>query len=136
MGPLGWALAGAWAAESVEVTVDGLRPGGQVRVGVYADDGRWLADAGSVAGCVVDAVDGVARCTIPVPRPGRYAVALMHDLDGDGVMDKNFLGIPTEGYGFSRDAPTGFRGPAFEAAAFDVGAGATVRAAVHARYGF
>ncbi|MFO0570752.1 MAG: DUF2141 domain-containing protein [Polyangiaceae bacterium] len=54
-----------------------------------------------------------------VPR-GTYAVALFHDADDDGELD-TFLGIPQEGFGFSRDArPSLFGPPSFERAAFRV----------------
>lgn len=52
--------------------------------------------------------------------PGRYALNAYHDENDNGKMDRNLIGIPTEGYAFSRDAK-GRRGPpAFEDAAFDV----------------
>ena len=52
---------------------------------------------------------------------GRYAVAVYHDIDSDGVFDTNVLGIPTEDYGFSRNASPGFFSPpSFADAAFDL----------------
>ena len=51
---------------------------------------------------------------------GRYAAALLHDENQDGGMNTNFIGLPLEGFGFSRDAPVLLSAPAFEAAAFDV----------------
>jgi uncharacterized protein (DUF2141 family) len=41
---------------------------------------------------------------------GRYAIILFHDENGNGRLDKNFWGVPTEPYGFSNDAG-GFLGP-------------------------
>ena len=41
--------------------------------------------------------------------PGKYAVSLFHDLDGDAEMDTNFVGYPKEPFGFS--APMGKFGP-------------------------
>jgi uncharacterized protein (DUF2141 family) len=35
---------------------------------------------------------------------GDYAVAVIHDVNNDGKLDKNLLGVPTEGYGFSNNA--------------------------------
>ena len=35
---------------------------------------------------------------------GLYAIAALHDEDGDGEMDKNFIGLPVEGYACSRNA--------------------------------
>ena len=54
--------------------------------------------------------------------PGRYAIALFHDEDGDDEFDKGFLGLPLEGYGFSNDARPFFGPPSFEAAAVALGA--------------
>jgi len=36
-------------------------------------------------------------------QPGSYAVAAFHDVNGDGTLNRNGLGIPTEGFGFSRN---------------------------------
>ena len=51
-----------------------------------------------------------------VGAPGIYAVAVYHDENDNHHFDKNFLGLPAEGYGFSNDAPTLFGPPAFDAA--------------------
>ena len=42
--------------------------------------------------------------------PGVYAVIAFQDKNGNDILDRNLLGIPTESYGFSREA-TGFMGP-------------------------
>ena len=42
---------------------------------------------------------------------GEYAIKVYHDEDNDEELDKNFLGIPTEDYGFSNNARGSF-GPA------------------------
>ncbi|HSK41756.1 MAG TPA: DUF2141 domain-containing protein, partial [Arenibaculum sp.] len=51
---------------------------------------------------------------------GRYGIAVLHDLDGDGALDRTVFGMPTEPFGFSNDA-FGFMGPPeFDAMAFEV----------------
>jgi uncharacterized protein (DUF2141 family) len=45
---------------------------------------------------------------------GDYAVSIYQDLNGNGVMDKNFFGAPTEPYGFSRNYKPTFRAPKFD----------------------
>lgn len=35
---------------------------------------------------------------------GRYAIAAFHDQNGNGKIDKNWVGVPTEPYGFSNNA--------------------------------
>lgn len=52
--------------------------------------------------------------------PGRYAIALFHDENGNGRLDKRLM-LPREGFGFSRDAPVRMGPPAFASAAFLVG---------------
>lgn len=42
--------------------------------------------------------------------PGNYAVAVFHDANSDQTLNLNSLGIPTEGFGFSRN-PTILAGP-------------------------
>lgn len=53
-------------------------------------------------------------------RPGRYAVALLHDENGNGKADRAMAMIPREGFGFSRDAKVKMGPPRFDEAAFAV----------------
>ena len=66
--------------------------------------------------------------------PGRYAVALLDDANGNGKADMALF-VPREGFGFSRDAAARFGPPKFTAAAFDVGA-APVSIPIRMRYIF
>lgn len=52
---------------------------------------------------------------------GRYAIALIHDENANGKLDKRLI-IPREGFGFSRNAPVRFGPPSFRSAAFAVDA--------------
>lgn len=54
--------------------------------------------------------------TVP---PGRYAIALFHDENGNGKLDKRLI-LPREGYGFSRNAPVMMGPPRFASAAFSM----------------
>jgi len=49
---------------------------------------------------------------------GDYAIAVLHDENGNGVMDTGFLGIPSEGFGFSNNPRPGFGAPSFETCKF------------------
>ena len=42
---------------------------------------------------------------------GIYAVSAFHDENSNGKIDKNFMGIPKEGYGVSNGAKAGMFGP-------------------------
>lgn len=45
---------------------------------------------------------------------GRYAVAVIHDANEDGKLNSGFLGIPKEGFGFSRNPKIRTSAPDFE----------------------
>lgn len=118
----------------IVASASGLRSAsGVVRFALYARDGEWLSHD-TVASCVAHVHGDDARCSLGRHAAGTYAIAVLHDEDGDGDMDRDFIGIPQEGYGFSSGARPGFGPPSFDDAAFDHGTARTV-VAVQARYG-
>ena len=66
-----------------------------------------------------DAVD-VVFDTIP---PGEYAVSVVHDTNGNRLVDRSRLGFPKEGVGFSNDQKVTLRAPRFENAKMTLLAG-------------
>jgi uncharacterized protein (DUF2141 family) len=52
---------------------------------------------------------GVVELRVRNVKPGSYAIAVFHDVNGNGQLDRNFIGLPNEPYGFSNDV--GRRGP-------------------------
>jgi uncharacterized protein (DUF2141 family) len=54
-----------------------------------------------------------------VPQ-GVYAVSVFHDENANGKLDKNFLGIPMEGYGASNNPGKKMRAPTFDEAKFSM----------------
>ena len=52
--------------------------------------------------------------------PGRYAVAVFHDENGNGAFDQGLFAWPLEGFGFSRDPSVLSGAPDFDAAAVEV----------------
>ena len=54
-------------------------------------------------------------------KSGTYAISIIDDENCDTVMQKNFLGIPKEGYGFSNNIKPSIKGaPSFEECTFPV----------------
>ena len=64
------------------------------------------------------AAQGSVSITTKELTPGRYAIALFHDVDGNQKLTTNMLGIPKEGYAFSNDASNFFGVPSFKDASF------------------
>lgn len=57
--------------------------------------------------------------------PGTYAVQVYQDENDNHRIDRNFLGLPTEGMGFSNNAPFRFGPPSFDDAQVELGRGVT-----------
>ena len=66
--------------------------------------------------------NGTARLSFPGLAPGRYALRVFADENGNGKLDTNLMGMPTERYGFSNDAKGNRAAPGFDAAALQVNA--------------
>jgi len=93
---------------------------GTVHIGIFNTPDGFPKTGGELQGATVAVHGGVATASFEVPADGNYAVAVYHDENGNGIFDRNFLGIPKEGYGFSNDAPVFFGPPSFEAARFEL----------------
>lgn len=64
---------------------------------------------------------GSRKITLPIDLPnGEWAVALTQDLNENDLVDRNFLGIPTEPYAFSNNVRPTVRAPYFEECKFQV----------------
>ena len=61
----------------------------------------------------------IHKFTITLPE-GKYAIALFIDKNKNNKIDKNFLGIPKEQFGFSNNAMGKLSAPSFEEAMFEV----------------
>src|SRR6187200_1320893 len=53
-------------------------------------------------------------------QPGKYAVCVIHDANKNKELDKNKMGIPKEGFGFSNNVIGAMGPPSFERAQFDL----------------
>lgn len=63
--------------------------------------------------------NGQATETFQLPA-GKYAVAVIHDENGNHKLDRNFLGIPKEGFGFANNPRVFMSPPSFQAASTQV----------------
>lgn len=109
-------------AANVTVTVDQVHSAeGKVYVTLWGSPETWLDDQKSLQNIGVPAAVGQVAVTFRDVAPGRYAVVTFHDENDNGEMDFNFLGLPTEGYAFSRDVRPFLSAPSFDSCAFTVG---------------
>lgn len=106
---------------SVVVHVAGFkRATGEVKLSLYgSDSSRWLVKRGRISKIKLPVTGKAMDVCIPVPAPGRYAVAVHHDFNDNGSRDRQ------DGGGYSRNPPVSLLNPkpAFARAAFAVGNG-------------
>lgn len=107
-------------AGDVTVTLDGIRAQtGVLRLALAGSAEAYDGKAAPVQATGAPPSGDTARFVFRDVAPGRYAVLVSHDENGNGAMDTNAIGMPLEGYGFSNN-PDVMRKPTWDEAAFDV----------------
>jgi uncharacterized protein (DUF2141 family) len=94
---------------------------GKIHVGVFNDAQSFPKRELALSGKEVAVTEtGEVEIEMADLTPGRYALAVFHDLNGNGKLDTNLLGVPTEPYGFSNISSAKWGSPDFNEAAFDL----------------
>ena len=91
---------------------------GQVKIAVFNSPDKWLEEP--VYSATIDVNGQAVTWKINRVPYGDYAVAVFHDENKNGKMDKGVLGIPLEPYGFSNNLRVTFGPPKWEKAKFAV----------------
>lgn len=122
----------SFAQHTLTIEIRNVRAqGGEILVAVYDSPDTWLSKNHLKFEGRAKAREGSVTITIPAIPHGSYGIALLHDRNSNEEMDTNLIGIPMEGYGFSRN-PAGWRQPRFEDAVVQVGK--NTRVVVEMRY--
>ena len=108
-------------AETLLVTVKGVKAGkGNLRVAVFDEAHREEFPEGDYShSAEVPAAEEQVTVEIADIEPGQYAIAVIQDLNENKKLDRNFLKIPKEPYGFSGSWKSG--AASYEEALIDVG---------------
>ncbi|HIC82288.1 MAG TPA: DUF2141 domain-containing protein [Kiloniellaceae bacterium] len=111
----------------IEVKVENVRSSkGLITAVLYGDDPEGFLKRGQRLDRIrVEAKEGETLLCLKAPAEGRYTVALYHDENGNKEFDRNFLGIPSEGYGFSNNPGFRFGKPEQEETLFSVNGSTT-----------
>lgn len=112
---------------SLNITITNIENGsGTLYVAILDSDKNWLkSDTDALpfrdVAQPVTSTDDLVISVGDLP-PGKYAVSVFQDIDGNAELDTNFIGYPKEPFGFS--APMGkFGPPDFNEAAIAVSGG-------------
>jgi len=123
LGFLAWiVLCNAAVAEEYNLTVNlhGIKNSqGQIHVELYSDPKTFRKSALAQNIIKAAAKEDIVTVKFTGIKPGVYAILAFHDEDENGLLNKRFGMIPTEGYALSND-PEVFGPPAFKDSAFEV----------------
>ncbi|MDR3366364.1 MAG: DUF2141 domain-containing protein [Prevotellaceae bacterium] len=119
---LGFAGANLLCAQKLTVSVSNIKPtAGNLMVGVFNKE-NGFPDV-YYKGAKISAADTAMTVTFTDLPKGKYAVSAYLDVNKNGQLDKNFLGIPKEKYGFSNKA----NNPDYKESIFDFHSDITIR---------
>jgi uncharacterized protein (DUF2141 family) len=121
------ALAQAPAAPAttcctLTIVVEGMSSDeGNLGVLIFNGPKGWAEDRqAALRDISVPAVKGTQTLNVPGLPPGRYAVALIHDVNKNHKLDRNFIGMPKEQWGMSNNPHATIKAPSIEKAMFSL----------------
>ncbi|MBU0632502.1 DUF2141 domain-containing protein [bacterium] len=106
-------------ASSVDVKVEGIEKTGDIYIGLYDKSQNFTSLEETYKRQIVQTDAKSVEVQFENIPDGKYAIALFQDENNNHKLDKNFLGIPKEGYGFSNNPHTLLE-PTFNDAVFEV----------------
>ena len=117
----------AQEAANVQVTFTGIsQQTGAIYGGIYDSEDAFNRGK-SVRSFRIDVTGAEAGQAIEGLAPGRYAIKVFHDVDGDGRMGTNPFGMPLEPYAASNNAKANMGPPTWTDAVFEVTAEGAVQ---------
>ena len=111
-------LVGAAPTTELSIDIAKLRNAkGMLRICLTAEPDHFPSCVGDAQAVTRSIPAGTHDLRIAGLPHGDYAIAVIHDENSNKKLD-TFMGIPREGFGFSRNPPIGFAAPRFAAARF------------------
>jgi uncharacterized protein (DUF2141 family) len=124
------------ALVDVDITIKNIKTAnGKILIGFFKDNASFDKEkAFKSVPCTKETLsNGVLKVKTQL-EPGIYGASLLDDVNDNGKMDYNFIGIPKEGFGFSNYYHSGFTKPKFQAFQFEVKAANTPKIEMVIRY--
>ncbi len=132
--PLLLSMCGFAHAATLEVLVRVQSPSqGSVGCTLYSSEAGFPMDASKAQTQQWHPAAADVTCRFDNLEPGLYAVAVSHDLNGNRKVDTNFVGMPKEAWGVSRNPRPTLRAPTFAEASFKVEANSTTKISIQVK---
>ncbi len=100
--------------KNLSVTITNVQASGKtLSVGMYRNTDQFPEFGKYWKNIKVNSINNTIKVEFEAPY-GDYAVAVFHDLNGNGKLDKNFIGYPIEPFGFSNNFKPKFSSPSYK----------------------
>lgn len=121
----------------LRIRVDGFRnTKGNLGTVIFASPAGWPEDLSKSfrhGPAPIDPATRTATALWSDLPAGNYAIAAIHDENSNHKLDRNFLGIPKEGFGFANNPHVSLSAPGFTQAEIHVGCPVT-DVTIHLQY--
>lgn len=116
----GGELASVATKESLTIRVVGAaNDEGAVQIAIYDSESSFNNPSNAVISQTVLIHQGEAIWNVPVQLPDKFSIAAFHDENSDKELNRNRLDVPTERYGYSRNARAATARPSFTEAVIE-----------------
>ncbi len=117
---------------TLKVAVRGFEnTAGQINVALFAEENDFVNRDRMFRGVRVKPEGDESQAVFSDLPAGDYVIAVFHDENENGKLDKNLVGLPKEAYGFSNDARGIFGPPSFSDAKVVLTNGASLNTIVN-----
>jgi uncharacterized protein (DUF2141 family) len=114
-------LSGLFVVQSftLTLTITGIKDvKGELVIGIYDNQKGWLKKGHEFYKKKVKVTSNEEIIVFKEIPPGEYAISMYHDVNEDNKCNRNLIGYPTEGIGFSNKAKISIKAPGFKKASF------------------
>ena len=113
-------VPGHLCAEELTINLGGVpKAEGTVMVEILGSEAAFKGEESAIASFMQKAQAGDMSLRLTLP-PGTYGIRVMHDMNDNGKLDTNFVGIPSEPWGFSNNAAGNFGPPKWKDVSFEL----------------
>jgi uncharacterized protein (DUF2141 family) len=116
------ATAAAGQGYTLTVIVEAVNNlGGNVGMLVFNSPKGWAEDrSAALKDISVPAHEGTVTITVPDLPAGEYAIALVHDVNKNHKLDRNWIGEPKEQWGLSNNPHAVIKTPSYKSCTFEL----------------
>ena len=107
-------------ANELTVSIEDIDGPGVVMLEVFSNEAQFKGEEPSVMAVRQQVSTGRFNVSVAGLPDGEYGIRLMYDLNGNGELDTNVVGLPTEPWAFSNNATGMFGAPKWDDVKFTV----------------